>query len=499
QALFWLYISVVTAAVFGLYFWNLVDVVTPFILGDDSAQYVLLSRAILHGDGYRSIWMDGAPLHVKFPFGLPVLLALAASLGNGWGPLFLVPVISAAGAVFMIFWAMRERAGAPLAWGIAVLTGATSLMYLYSRSLLSETPFLFFLMAVLFFADRFLRSDDPGWRDALCLVFFMLGAFFLRTVGGCLVVAFIVMLLRGSQWRVRRLKLTHQVVAGLIIVPICVWMAASFMQPKPVDDSYLLLLAKYIDPVKEVLGAGSMGGAAMTFVKGVYALFFYAIPSALTSTAFSSRTWLAALISAAAVLGWVISWRKRPSVTEAFCVFYLLGLAVWPWVQSSGTRMVLPIVPLLFYYIFVAVRSMASHTPWKKAGAVLVVAAFCVLMTAGFGRWRAPVAAPVTHDAGLGMQKAFIWIRQATPGQALFLSPVPATLYLYTQRRSVSGSPLYGLSDDEVRALILAGAIDYIFDPQDVPWQRSVMGPLHEKLERVYDIDGQKVYKVKRD
>ena len=157
----WFFFSAATAVLFGLFYWRSVDLITPFIMGDDSSQYFLLSRSILQGDGYRSIWVDGSPPHVKFPFGLPLLFALASFFGpGGWGAAFLVPVISATGAVFMIFCLLRDRELPVIAWGIAVLTGMSSLMYLYAHSLLSEVPFLFFLMTALFFADRFIRKSQ---------------------------------------------------------------------------------------------------------------------------------------------------------------------------------------------------------------------------------------------------------------------------------------------------------------------------------------------------
>ena len=49
-----------------LYASSVVRAIAPGGFNDD-AVYLALGRAIANGDGYRSIYLVGAPLHVKFP------------------------------------------------------------------------------------------------------------------------------------------------------------------------------------------------------------------------------------------------------------------------------------------------------------------------------------------------------------------------------------------------------------------------------------------------
>jgi hypothetical protein len=184
------------------------------------------------------------------------------------------------------------------------------------------------------------------------------------------------------------------------------------------------------------------------------------------------------------------------SILELFCASYFLGLSFWPWVQSSGVRMALPVLPLLFYYLFVAIGSVPFSRPAEKFKPLFIAVLFVLLLSVSVGQKMALGKGDVKKDPGPSMEKAFDWIRRATPEQAVFLSPVPAVVYHYAQRRSVAGPPVYGLSDAQVAGLVRDKAVDYVFDPSQVVWQRSALSALGKRLDLVYEVDGQRVYKV---
>ncbi|HKC40099.1 MAG TPA: hypothetical protein VKC15_11200, partial [Gemmatimonadales bacterium] len=55
-----------------------------FLVGSysDDGVYVALGKAVAEGSGYRLIYLVGAPVAVKYPPGLPVLLAIPWALGG---------------------------------------------------------------------------------------------------------------------------------------------------------------------------------------------------------------------------------------------------------------------------------------------------------------------------------------------------------------------------------------------------------------------------------
>ncbi|MFH0754796.1 MAG: hypothetical protein V2A70_09530 [Candidatus Omnitrophota bacterium] len=502
RGFFWFVVVLATAVGFALYYWRSLDIVSPFLLGDDAAQYVLLSRSIVQGHGYHSIWIDGFPLHLKFPFGLPLLFAAASCIGSGWAPFFLVPVMAAGGALVMIFYLLREREAPLLAWGVVLLTGMTSLMCLYARSLLSEVPFMFFLMAALFLADRHLRKVSSGRREAVLFVFVMVGVSFLRTAGVLLPFVFLILLLAGHRWRVSGLGVLQKIVAVSIIVPIIIWLVAGYFSEAGAGESYWFLLARYVDPVKGMVGSGSVYGAVLTCLKGGYALVFYAIPSAMTNCILAQRVWWAGLLTGVVGVGWWFCFRRYKGILEIFFVVYLLGLSVWPWVQSSGIRMVLPVLPLLYYYFLSGVGALMQKVFPKRVAVSLLSVCLGVFAFMSIrhgvlaGEKMLGPSASVSNPSG--MELAFSWIRQNTPSTALFLSPVPASVYLYAGRKSMSGPALYGLSDDDIKGLFGVNGFDYVFDPAAVIWRREALGSVRERLELVYEAGGSRIYKVRQ-
>src|SRR5690606_4309307 len=49
---------------------------------NDDGVYVVLGKSITEGAGYRSLHLPGAPVHAKYPPGLPLLLSLFWWLGG---------------------------------------------------------------------------------------------------------------------------------------------------------------------------------------------------------------------------------------------------------------------------------------------------------------------------------------------------------------------------------------------------------------------------------
>src|SRR5256886_2227427 len=95
-----------------------------FLIGalNDDAVYVVLGKAIAQGDGYRSIHLVGAPLQVRYPPALPLLLAVPWALAGTLGAVratvaVLHPIVSGA-AAGLVWWLGRDRlelSPAPLA------------------------------------------------------------------------------------------------------------------------------------------------------------------------------------------------------------------------------------------------------------------------------------------------------------------------------------------------------------------------------------------------
>src|SRR5207249_6648125 len=86
-----------------------------FMIGalNDDGVYVVLGKAIAQGDGYRSIHLVGAPLQVRYPPALPLLLAVPWALAGTLGAVpatvaVLHPMVTGA-AAGLVWWLGRDR------------------------------------------------------------------------------------------------------------------------------------------------------------------------------------------------------------------------------------------------------------------------------------------------------------------------------------------------------------------------------------------------------
>src|SRR2546422_1760055 len=80
---------------------------------NDDGVYVALGKAIAEGDGYRSIYLAGAPLHLRYPPGFPLLLALPWALGGTLAAVratvaALHPLVAGA-AAGLVWWTGRRQ------------------------------------------------------------------------------------------------------------------------------------------------------------------------------------------------------------------------------------------------------------------------------------------------------------------------------------------------------------------------------------------------------
>src|SRR2546430_5169987 len=79
----------------------------------DDGVYVVLGKAIAQGDGYRSIHLVGAPLQVRYPPALPLLLAVPWALAGTLGAVratvaVLHPMVTGA-AAGLVWWLGRRQ------------------------------------------------------------------------------------------------------------------------------------------------------------------------------------------------------------------------------------------------------------------------------------------------------------------------------------------------------------------------------------------------------
>jgi len=371
--------------------------------GGDNAGYVALADALAEGDGYVERWEPGAPAHTKYPPVFAGLLSLLVMLGaQRWVEL---KVVAAAGAVIAAtatwLWA-QKRIPEGLAAAVAIATALSYTLLYHSRYILSDAPFLAFLMLALWLlqpprdeeaSGGSSRIHDPKnlpWPIFGGAIVFTLLAWFTRSAGLPLVLAVFGVLIVGKAWR-------RAVVSAVVLaLPAAWWFLRSGSEQGEYGSEVLL-----VNPYDPALGTIDAAGMLARIGANAEGYLTQHIPAAIGGPGAPAWVALLALVTTLlALAGWArAAWPRagvRPGVAEFFLPLYLGVVLVWPEVWS-GDRFALPLVPLVIVYAVEAIRWGARSLGEVRGAQAAFVAP--ALLLVGFIASGVPVVNGLAADS----------------------------------------------------------------------------------------------------
>lgn len=391
--------------------------------GDDFAQYIMYARNIL----------QGRPL----PEGILMDLDVLPPAGYSF---FLVPIIFFYGIDFwflklpgLFFWygalvgvyRLFFRENEFSARLTVVLLAFSSIFFIYKQNVLTDIPFLFFLIWTLVFWESFLRS---GLRSSqLLFLFFLAGTLMIRSVGFILFPAVLVYNFFFAPRKLSLLLLTGTVVS--------VFLFQFFLTGMSSGDFSLILQ----DAAK-----GGFKPAWMDIVNISKAFFVHMIPDRLILT----RMWYAdtglfwsfsSFLLWSAVAGFFIYRLCARTLSAAGLVFFFLFVAVFCWgillphPYYVFYRYCFPLLPALSFYGFSSLTSLSVL--WGRRAAFFLFLLFLALHLIGITYdWSFNDDQILAPDS----QELFDWVRaRVAPEEAVFFYS-PRALSLMTGCKTVS-------------------------------------------------------------
>jgi hypothetical protein len=451
------------------------DVIAIGAFNDDGV-YAALGKSLADGTGYRSVYAPGDPVHIKYPPGLPLILAVLWKLGGDLetvirlhGLLTLAVTGTAAGLV----WWLARRAlalGVPLAlvFGIGpfLLEGPIQ----YYHLVLSEPYFLALWAAALAAyaalrprtPDRTAASIGPVVRAGL----FVAGAVLFRTQGIVLIPAFV-----GAMLVDRASGRSIAAFCGAALVPVAAWtvihgliVAAGPVSLQPDEASYVSWLG-----VSSVGEAVRFAGRSLPFN---WTWYWRGFPGNFGDTWMAGVAVVTALMGLTLV-GFVTEFRRQaaPVLTVAATVGLL---AVWPWPQDRFVYGFLPFAGLLAAAGLRRACSSCSRPvaiiAYASVGAIAlsVMARQVDIRRAAYWRDdpRAAIGVNAPGHVLLANTKFLLsvsqWVLANTSPEDRLLVDSPAAVYLYTGRKAVNASPgerSVGLSAFDIPGQYLADRV----------------------------------------
>jgi hypothetical protein len=487
----------VALALAGIY---LVVRISPFLAVGafhDDGVYLAVGKALAQGDGYRSLYAIGEPVHAKYPPALPALYALLWTLSDDLASVhrsaIFLSLLATAAAAGLVWWLARARLALPVPVALFFATGPFLLeaSVQYFNLAVSE-PWYLLLWAgalVLFHALTAGRPAEgsPGAAEAggprtgggrpspttaaVLLGVLLAAAVLFRSQGIVLIPGFLLaLLLARVPWRLFGLTTT------VSLVPVALW--------KTWHRLALLRGPVVTQPDEGAYGSwtpsGSPGEVARYLVELVESqLRMYGtwMPLHLSGRWWVGMAlWLAFL--ALVLAGSIRGWRRHPDLV-ATALASAIVIFLWPWWQDRFVLTLLPFLGLL------AGSEVARWTGrWAPRTRRLGYAGLALL--AGLVIIRQveirQVAATEEGARALFFHPAYYlqantayvlvtsrWMEANTPADADLLGPLPVGVWLYTGRRVVNATPAVpdvGPTDWDVPGQFLARRV--VEDEPDV-------------------------------
>ena len=454
--------------------------------GGDNAAYLTLAHSLLEGEGYTELWDPAAPPHTKYPPVFPILIAGTMALGaRGWGSLKAAPaVLSLVGVLAVFLWA-RRRVRDEVAAGVAFLTGLSAAYLDHARWILSDIPFVAFLFLALWLLEGLLPVPASGWtgmerdgsggtdeasdpdagdgpgsaRGWLVLggaTVLVVAAVLTRSAGLPLALAAVGALAFHRRWTGAAL------VGGAAALAGGLWaVRARTAAGQGAYQSEFRLL----DPYQPDLGAAGLRDFLDRVWGNATGYLQLHIPRAFFDDAGGILTALGIGVVVLAGVGWALHLR-RAGVAELFVPLYVGVLLLWPEVWS-GTRFVIPLVPLLLLYGARGLSAAVSRVPRLQPGVPLLLGGLAVAVLSGRAwtqavSWASSCRAAVTAAgpwscagaATVDFVTAARFSGAALPSGAVALTRKPRIWYL------MSGIPTRTYPFSEVDGALVEAAVE---------------------------------------
>ena len=420
-----------------------------FLVGafNDDGAYVTLGQALANGSGYHLTYLVGAPVAVKYPPGLPALLAIPWALGGTLAAVratvgILNPLACGAAAAVIWWIGRRDLRLSPGPLAVAALGPFfldTAIQY-YNIPLAEPYFLLGWATAVALSATA---TRAPA---AVALGLVLAATTLFRSAGLVLVPACLAALaLRRVPWRVVTIG------AATAVVPLIVWgvlharmVAWGPLSSSPDEVSYWSLIP---------FGPAELPAYLVRALWNNVRAYFLELSGALAGPVIVGHLLVLGAL-AAAVVGTARFWRRAPAPALTAAVSLAVVL-VWPFAQA---RLLLPVLPFAGLFAAAAIEEGARRLPARLRLAAPLGLALAALIVGlrqvelrraaatSFIQGRTPARRDASIFFVLALNSRHLavlseWARANTTPQDRLLVDFPAGTYLYTGRVTAPASP----------------------------------------------------------
>jgi hypothetical protein len=388
--------------------------------GDDFSMYIAHGRNLADGMRYAETGYIYNPHNPAigpraYPPGFPLLLAPVIKVfGLNLRPMKVLIVLFLAGTLLAIVWLFRPLLPSGHLTALVLLVGLNPWLWNFKDHILSDVPFLCFALLslrVFILADTADRSQQRVFLG-LATGAAAYAAYATRTVGIVLLPSF----LAHDAFRHRRITATTLQACTAFTV-------LAFAQYLWIGDT------SYGDQF--TVTAAVVSGNTTGYLRSFSEFWENGYSDTVRKIVFLGCVALAAL-------GYARVIAEKIGALELFPLFYALAIVVWP--SFQGTRFLVPLVPLTFYYALSGIRELNALAVCHGVPNRVIFATFVGITALSYaGRYSmhhyGPIADGIEKPESVAL---FDFVKESTTRDDVFVFSRPRALALFTGRRTAA-------------------------------------------------------------
>src|SRR5580704_1562478 len=446
------YIPEALAAAFVLYIaaiYGVCYLAPGYGLFHDDGIYLVTAKSLAEGTGYKIVSLPSAIPQTKYPPVFPVLLAgvwkIFPHFPENTFALKLVPLLSMLGWMWLSYILLRRISGSPTVCRcIILLTAASPTVVYFSVTLLSEMTFGCLLSAALLLLTCLHEEETSRARTVLLASVLTSATILTRMAGLPLVFAGALPLLLRRKTRQAVMYLLTTVA---MLLPWLAWARHAHPPPNSLEAYYSgsnyeswNLFANFTWRQRMTVVLHNlilMLGSPGFLMAGMHPLGWGAV------------LWLLLVLSLAffTVYGLFLCLSKGITPLNLFVLFYAALILLWVF---PPVRFMIPLLPLLLYFCYLAIRHFFGTVIGSPSGAkvagqccVIVLALFLVRGLSSQARKTMQVRAVAfpneENDDWNEITSLSRWVTGNTPEDAILAGNLDPVWFLSTGRKSVRG------------------------------------------------------------
>lgn len=410
--------------------------------GGDNARYLILAQSLVSGRGYRNIGLLSEPTHGIAPPGFAFLLTfiirpfginiiLSKILIASWGAL----------SILLVYVLMKRKTTSNQALLVAILYAITPVIFMYSRRVYSDLPFMVFALLVLICVPQYTKTMSKINRWWFFSIICLIISFYIRPVG-------LVLLFVSGIWvgLIKREVMKSIYLCLPVIVAIFPWYYWVSLNVESSPTGHFSAFASL----------DNLGATILLLLKNLYQYLtifsenIWYLPTkglthlGLTTGIFSILVQFCVLIiSLIMFIGFLQSVKKNFYITDLFVIIYLFILLPYTFVID---RFIIPLVPfVIFYFIqgsyYISDKIETHFAQNQKWPSYLPSLAIFIVIFSSFLHIGARIYEEknfkVFHPAQAGLVELASWAKENIESSAIVLTDKPDFFYIYAERQTV--------------------------------------------------------------